>query len=94
MINEDRQKCLETNKKVVLETRKQHYREDRDAIMPSLDIEFFKELERYLYSKDDLPETLKSIIKKKQELRDVTEIDLNNFSDEIELMNYNPPCLE
>lgn len=92
--SEDRQKCLETNKRVVLETKKQHYRDARASLMPSVDVEFFKQLEKYLLSREDLPEDLKKIIDKKQSLRDVTEIDPDDFSDEIEIMDYVPPILK
>lgn len=91
---EDRKINLENNKKVVLQTKKQHYREAREKILPSLDVEFFKALEDYLLNQSDLPDNLKNIIDKKRELRDVTNLTVDSFSDEIDIMDYTPPCLK
>jgi len=90
----DRKNCLEDNKRVVLETRINQFRHRRNSILTSSDIDFIRLLEEYLLSQPNLPQNLKSIIDKRNELRDVTNLNIDQFSDEIEIMNYNPSCLD
>lgn len=93
-LNGDRENCLDNNKRVVLETRINHFRQRRNYILSSSDIDFLRLLEEYLLSQPNLPQNLKSIIDKRNELRDVTNLNIDQFSDEIEIMNYNPSCLD
>ena len=92
---EERLLNLENNKKVVLETKKQQWRNDynRDKKLKELDIKFMLALEKLLIDFPGDTTELKRIIELKNELRNVTNIDLSKFEDEVELMNYVPDVI-
>lgn len=92
---EERIHNLENNKKVVLETKKQQWRNDynRSKKLYELDIQFMLALEKLVDNFPGDTTELKKIIELKNELRDVTNIDLSEFKDEFELMDYVPDII-
>lgn len=92
---EERIHNLENNKKVVLETKKQQWRNDynRSKKLCELDIQFMLALEKLVDNFPGDTTELKKIIELKNELRDVTNIDLSEFKDEFELMDYVPDII-
>lgn len=93
---EERVTNLENNKLVVLETKKQQWREDynRNKKLKELDLQFIIALEKLIDSLPGDTSELKTIISLKNELRNVTDIDLSAFKDEFELMDYVPDIIK
>ena len=93
---EERITNLENNKLVVLETEKQQWREDynRNKKLKELDLQFIIALEKLVDSLTGDTSELKTIISLKNELRNVTDIDLSQFKDEFELMDYVPDIIK
>lgn len=93
---EERITNLENNKLVVLETKKQQWREDynRNKKLKELDLQFIIALEKLVDSLTGDTSELKTIISLKNELRNVTDIDLSQFKDEFELMDYVPDIIK
>ena len=92
---EERISNLENNKLVVLETKKKQWRGDynRNNKLRDLDVQFLMALEKLV---DDIPgdtSELKKIIELKNQLRNVTDVDLSQFKDEFELMEYVPDII-
>lgn len=93
---EERITNLENNKLVVLETKKQQWREDynRNKKLKELDLQFIIALEKLVDSLPGDTSELKTIISLKNQLRNVTDIDLSAFKDEFELMDYVPDIIK
>jgi hypothetical protein len=93
---EERVTNLENNKLVVLKTKKQQWREDynRNKKLKELDLQFIIALEKLVDSFPGDTSELKTIISLKNELRNVTDIDLSQFKDEFELMDYVPDIIK
>ena len=93
---EERIANLENNKLVVLETKKQQWREDynRNKKLKELDLQFIIALEKLVDSLPGDTSELKTIISLKNELRNVTDVDLSQFKDEFELMEYVPDIIK
>ena len=93
---EERITNLENNKLVVLETKKQQWREDynRNKKLKELDLQFIIALEKLVDSLTGDTSELKTIISLKNELRNVTDIDLSQFKDEFEFMDYVPDIIK
>jgi hypothetical protein len=93
---EERITNLQNNKLVVLETKKQQWREDynRNKKLKELDLQFIIALEKLVDSLPGDTSELKTIISLKNELRNVTDIDLSAFKDEFELMDYVPDIIK
>ena len=66
------------------------WRKERRPLLEKLDALYFKLIEDAHAPK----EILNAVSKHKQELRDVTEIDLSHISDIKQLKSYKPECLK
>ena len=79
---------IRINIKKAKEIQKDRWRETRKPLLENLDIEFMKAVEAGDTDEQQL------IAAKKQELRDITEVDLSEINDVNELKDIWPECLE
>ena len=72
------------------EVMRDEWRKSRGPLLEKLDALYFKLIE----DENTPKEILNAVSRHKQELRDVTEIDLSHINDLEELKSYKPECLK